>query len=160
MTNGNDGKRLNWPTAAIGGGIVAVLLAIVGAGPVAAIVAGVAILAIGLVLLPRTGTSVHEETRVIHAPPTGAPRAVSRAPTPARPLHGEAPEPVPVEDRAAFDPATDTAPQDVAEEKPAPVTDRGPFASTRVKASRTLPGQQELAARKGTWRFDGNAGAA
>lgn len=156
MTNGNDGKRLNWPTAAIGGGIVGVLLAIVGAGPAAAVVAGVAILVIGLVLLPRSGMSVREETRVVRAPSTGEPRTASAA----RPLREDAPEPVPAEDQTTVEPATDTASQAVAEEKPVPAADRGPFASTRVKASRALPGQEELATRKGTWRFEGNPGAA
>jgi uncharacterized membrane protein YhiD involved in acid resistance len=147
MTTRNDGKGLSWRTAAIGGAIVAILLAIVGAGLLVAVLAGLAIIVIGLVLLPRVGNSVTEETRIVSAPPASAQPLVENVTEPVSAEVQETPEAQVTLETAQAPTQPKTA-------------EHGPFASDLVKASKTLPGQQELAARKGTWRFENKPASA
>lgn len=138
-TSGNSTGR-SWVAAAIGGGVVAIFLLVAGSGPVIAVVAGLVIFAIGRVLLPQGNASETEVTREVSRPAAPVQRQSQAPSAPADPATSEA--------RPAPEPA---APEP---EQP------GLTASTLVKASRALPGQMELAARKGTWRFENKPASA
>ncbi len=141
MTPSSNNTGRSWGTAAIGGGIVGLLLLVVGSGVLIALLVGLVIFAIGLMLLPRRKAPDAVVTREVRSPAV-----------PARPLTPPEPEPVAAEMPNEPEPVTAKAPRATpSETEPPQVT-----ASTLVKASKALPGQIELAARKGTWRFEHN----
>lgn len=124
MTTANTKSGRNWRMAAIIGGIVALLLIVVGSGLIVGLLAGLVTFGVAAMLLPQA------ETEVVAAP---GPASVS--------------EPAPVE--------TETTPEVTASVAAEPIkAEPAPAMSGLVKASKVLPGQQELAARKGTWRFE------
>lgn len=146
MTNATDQagcKARSWRLSAYGGVVLAVLFMLVGnAGIVSAAIGGV----VGFVVL---GVVL---TRFLC--PEGQQDVTSAAPAPA-------PEP-------AAEPVVETAPEPAPEAEPEPepvaATESAPdptpvSASSLVKPSKELPGQIELANRKGSWTYKGNASA-
>lgn len=140
MTNSmnNDSCAARCQTLAIAGGIVIGLLfwAIMG------LILGVLIGLVGWVvlrsLLPKMLCS------------EGA--AAKTSATTTAPAAEAAPAPAPASEPAAEDPVA--APEAAAETAP----EAAPAASgSVVKPSKSLPGQEELAARKGTWKYEGGA---
>lgn len=154
MANDNKVSNPSLKTAAIGGGIIGLLLLVVGAGLLIAVLAGVAIFALGLFLLPRKSGHTSEETHVVREP------VEQDAETPVQSSAPIAAETV----AAVSEPEIDTQPAEIetapVEELPQEESSHSNSASDVIKASKVLPGQQELAARKGTWRFEGSAGTA
>ena len=150
MSTSSNNTGRSWVAAAIGGGIVGILLLVVGSGVVIALVVALVIFAAGLMLLPRGKASVSEETRVVSSPAAPAEPAspTPRAPEPAVAETQPEPEPVATEVGPAPEPM-------VSETEQPSLT-----ASTLIKTSKALPGQVELAARKGTWRFENNSASA
>lgn len=148
MTNATDQagcKARSWRLSAYGGVVLAVLFMLVGnAGIVSAAIGGVVgFVVLGFVL-----------TRFLC--PEGQQDMASAAPAPApepaaKPVVETAPEPAP-EPEATPEPETVTATE--AAPDPAPVS-----ASSLVKPSKELPGQIELANRKGSWTYKRNASA-
>lgn len=144
MTTSSNRTTRSWKPAAIAGAVVGLVLLVAGSGLGIALVGALVIFGLGLVLLPRGGASETEVTREVAPPAQSEPRS---APAPATPVAAPiAPEPEPA--AREMEPAADHA------EQPAL------SASTLVKASKVLPGQMELAARKGTWRFENNSASA
>ncbi len=131
-----DCTRRCWKIAIVAGIVIATLLMSLGGwGFWASLVIGlVALVAVGIVL-PR-----------LICPAARASAAVSRPTPAAAPTASPSPVPAP-----AAEPAPEPAPEPVAAEHEAETetqTEDG-----IVKASAALPGQQELAARKGNWRY-------
>ncbi len=155
MTTTSDKTSRSWIPAAIAGAVVGLVLLVAGSGLGFAVVGALVIFGLGVLLLPKTGTTETEVTREIAQPAPPEPRT---APVAAEPVAAE-----PVAAATA-----DPEPQPVATEETSPtpaVADSagqlpGLSASTLVKASKALPGQAELAARKGTWRFENNSASA
>lgn len=142
MTKSTDNTGRSWVTAAIGGGVVGILLLVVGSGLLVALITGLVIFAIGLMLLPRRGASKSAMTR-----------EVSKPAAPIQPQTAATPEPVVAQEQPASE-ATPTPTPTAAQEQPSLT------ASALIKTSKALPGQVELAARKGTWRFENNSASA
>ncbi len=154
MTNDTGNENTNarhWKRAGIGGVVVAVLLmAVKGMGLVSAAMSGAVVAAVaGYVLTRMVGNrDVGQMAREAWEEPDAMSLAAAEA---------GASEPA-----AAAEPSVETAseapapaePQaaEVAPEAPARIS-----ASPLVKPSKPLPGQQELAARNGTWRYQGAA---
>lgn len=145
MTNSTDQagcKARSWRLSAYGGVVLAVLFMLVGnAGIVSAAIGGV----VGFVVL---GVVL---TRFLC--PEGQQDMASAAPAPApepaaEPVVEAAPEPAPEPTPEPAPTATEVAPE------PQPAS-----ASSLVKPSKELPGQIELANRKGSWTYKGNATA-
>lgn len=141
MTTSSNNTGRSWTTAAIGGGIVGIVILLAGAGLAIALVVGLVIFGIGLVLLPRGKASKNEVTREVNRPAAPVQPQTQTPQAPAEPV------------------ATETHP---AVPKPTAGTAEQPSltASTLVKASKALPGQTELAARKGAWRFENKPASA
>ncbi|MDU9002654.1 hypothetical protein [Sedimentitalea todarodis] len=154
MTRSANKTGRSWVPAAIAGAIVGIVLLVAGGGLVFAVVGGLAIFGIGLVLLPRGKASETEVTREVSRPAAPVQREVQTAPAPADPVATPAePEPTPEPQATDVQPAPDvTTPTDA--EQP------GLTASTLVKASKALPGQVDLATRKGSWRFENKPASA
>lgn len=142
MTKSTDNTGRSWVTAAIGGGVVGILLLVVGSGLLVALITGLVIFAIGLMLLPRRGATKSAMTG-----------EVSKPAAPIQPQTAATPEPVVAQEQPASE-ATPTPTPTAAQEQPSLT------ASALIKTSKALPGQVELAARKGTWRFENNSASA
>lgn len=146
----------SWRMAAYGGVVVAVLLMLFGgSGLVQSVIAGAVVFGVGGFVMARflcpEGSS-DEAAPTASAPAASAP-AAAPAPEPA-PEPAAAPEPV--EEAPAQETAT---PEPVAQEEAAPAADTASD-EPLVKPSKALPGQEDLATRKGTWRYEGNNSAA
>lgn len=139
-----DCTRRCWISAIVAGVVIAILLMSLGGwGFWASLVIGLVVLAVAGVALPRLICPVAQASAPVSRPAS----APTPAPVPA-PAPAPAPEPVAAEPDPEPDPepvATDPEPA----EEPAPETDAG-----TIKPSTTLPGQQELAAREGAWRYE------
>jgi len=148
MTNATDQagcKARSWRLSAYGGVVLAVLFMFVGnAGVVSAAIGGVVGFAVLGFVLTRFLCPEGQQD-VASATPVSAPEpVVEMAPEP-EPTPEPAPEAAPAPEPEA---ATEATPD------PAPVS-----ASTLVKPSKELPGQVELANRKGSWTYKGDASA-
>ncbi|MBO9450250.1 hypothetical protein J7426_08300 [Tropicibacter sp. R16_0] len=154
MTNATDEagcKARSWRLSAYGGVVLAVLFMLVGnAGIVSAAIGGV----VGFVVLGFVLTRFlcpEGQQEMTSAAPAPAPEPVAGPVVEAAPEPASEPEPV-AEPEATPEPepvaATEAAPN------PTPVS-----ASSLVKPSKELPGQIELANRKGSWTYKGNASA-
>lgn len=141
MTNDSkDGKSnaRHWQKAAAGGVVVAVLLMVFnGTGLVTALISGGVVAAVaGYILTRMVGDrDVAEMARAAQDAAEQMRDSASARVTEAEPQ------------AAPAAPETGDVP-----ETPARIS-----ASPLVKPSKPLPGQQELAARKGTWRYQGAA---
>ncbi len=134
---------------------IGILLALIlwlgaGWGILWSLIAGVAGFALARILLPRLFCSEtgRQEDTVSAAPVPPAAPAPEPAPEPA-PQPEPVPEPEPEPEPA---PAPEPASGESQPAKAAP--------ASLVRASAALPGQDELAARKGSWRYRGPAGGA
>ena len=121
-----DEDQKIWMKPVMGGGAVAVLALLTGYGIGGAILAGIAGVGITHLVVSRMGGS---KARAASAP-TAQPEAPE--PTPAQPEAKVAAEPAP-------EPQAASAAPDEAE--------------PLIKPSTPLPGEAELAARKGTWKY-------
>jgi hypothetical protein len=142
-------KARSWRLSAYGGVVLAVSFMLVGnAGIVSAAIGGVVgFVVLGFVL-----------TRFLC--PEGQQDMASAAPAPtpepaAEPVVEAAPEPTP---------EPEPEPEATPEPEPVAATEATPdptpvSASSLVKPSKELPGQVELANRKGSWTYKGNASA-
>ncbi|MEY8830618.1 hypothetical protein AB9K34_19785 [Sedimentitalea sp. XS_ASV28] len=150
MSTTSDKTSRSWVPAAIAGAVVGLVLLVAGSGPGFAVVGALVIFGLGVLLLPKTGTTETEVTREVAQPAPPEPRT---APVAAEPVAQAPTEP---ESQPVLTEETPPAPvaADSAGQLP------GLSASTLVKASKALPGQTELAARKGTWRFENNSASA
>ncbi len=134
---GNDCPRRCRQAAAVLAILVFVIGLIMGWGFWAALVIGVVVLVVGMLLFPR-----------MFCPQRAAPnQSFAPAATPASP-----PASTPASTPAA-DPAPAAQPA-AAEEAPAAAAPASDDASPLVKPSPRLAGQEELAARRGTWKYE------
>lgn len=142
MTNSTDQagcKARSWRLSAYAGIVLAVLFMLVGnAGIVSAAIGGVVSFAVLGVVLTRFMCPEVSQDSTAAAP---APEPVAEATPEPAPEPAATPEPEPVV-------AAEVVPE------PTPVS-----ASTLVKPSKELPGQVELANRKGNWTYKRNASA-
>lgn len=134
MTNGSNsegGPGRHWKLAGVGGVVVAIVYSLLtGASLVSSILIGAIFAVAAGMYLGRKGA---EDEASISAPPTPEPVA---------------PEPV-VSEPVAAEPAAQPAAAPVAD-----VTGEVAAAESLVKPSTELPGQAELAERKGEWRYE------
>ena len=144
MTKSTDNTGRSWVTAAIGGGVVGILLLVVGSGLLVALITGLVIFAIGLMLLPRRGATKSAMTG-----------EVSKPAAPIQPQTAATPEPVVAEEQPASEATPTPTPTPTGAQEQPSLT-----ASALIKTSKALTGPVELAARKGTWRFENNSASA
>lgn len=134
-TNHANASARHWRNAVAGGVLVAILLVVFkGASLIAALISGAAVaIAAGIILTRLVGSrdiadmAADTQERTEQAVAAAMPAAAPEEPVPAPQPAETAPEPAPEEHSAR----------------------------SLVKPSTPLPGQQELAARKGTWRYEG-----
>lgn len=124
-----DEDQKIWTKPVMGGGAVAVLALLTGYGIGGAILAGIAGVGITHLVMSRMGGS---KARAASAP-TAQPEAPEPAPT-AQPEAKVAAEPAPAQQAASAAAAPGEA-------------------EPLIKPSTPLPGEAELAARKGTWKY-------
>ncbi|WP_164657858.1 hypothetical protein [Tropicibacter sp. Alg240-R139] len=145
MTNSTDQagcKARSWRLSAYGGVALAVLFILVGnAGIVSAAIGGiVSFVVLGIVLTRFLCPEVQQDTMAsAPAPEPAAETMAEAAPEPVPELEATS-KPTPVATEAAPEPTPDST-------------------SSMVKPSKELPGQIELANRKGSWTYKGNASA-
>ncbi|MGR3803579.1 hypothetical protein [Marinibacterium profundimaris] len=137
-----DDAQAIWKKPVILGGAVTVLLLMTGTGLGRSLIAGIAAVGIGHLIFSRVGGR-----KTAQESGAGTVQATAAAPHSAAPQAEPAPapssEPAPVAPAA---PVADTAPAEV----PKAGTPEG---AMLVKPSTPLPGEAELAARKGTWKY-------
>lgn len=137
-TNNSNTSGRHWKHAIAGGVVVGVLLVLFkGASFGSALISGAAVaVAAGIILTRVVGN--RDVAEMAAEAQERDEQAVAAAMQAARAEPEEAEEPAPQPAEAAPEPA------------PAQIS-----ASSLVKPSTPLPGQQELAERKGTWRYEG-----
>ncbi|MFC3117984.1 hypothetical protein [Jhaorihella thermophila] len=149
MTNDSkDGKSnaRHWQKAAAGGVVVAVLLMVFnGTGLVTALISGGVVAAVAGYILTRM-VGDRDVAEMARAAQDAAEQMRDSATTTARATE--------TEPSAPAEPQAATAAREATQAPQAPARIS---ASPLVKPSKPLPGQQELAARKGTWRYQGAA---
>lgn len=152
MNTSNDHgecKRRCWTYAAIAGGVLFLVLWLLTSwGFFGALILGLIVFALGVFFLPNILCS---DSRT--EPEVATPRAATPAPAPTPEPAAAENAPAAEEPAPAPEPAPAAAPEPVAEPSPAAA---GPM----VSPSKPLPGQQELAERKGTWRYESSQPAA
>ena len=156
MTNKNDiqGCKERCQRLAIAGGIVLGLLfwLVIGLGLIMGILIGFVAWVILRAVLPKM---LCPETQAARAPvPSPAP-APTPEPTSTPEPEAEAPAP-------AAEPEAAPAPEPVSEPQPAAAEDTNDEGNdgAGIKPSKSLPGQEELASRKGTWKYEAPAAEA
>ncbi|WP_425046159.1 hypothetical protein [Primorskyibacter sp. S87] len=123
-----------WKKAALGGAGTAVVATLIGSGLGTAAVVGLAVTGgIGFML----GRRQDESASSVEPQPAAAPAAEPAAP------EGDTVA-------AAAETPADPAPEPTPAEATQPIS-----ASSLVKPSTPLPGQADLAARKGSWKYEG-----
>ena len=140
----NDCTRRCRLAAAVLAVLVFVIGLIMGWGFWAALVIGIVVLVVGMLLFPR----------MFCPQQAAADQSFAPAPTPAA---APAADPAPAAEPAA---APEAEPEPVAEEAPAAAAPAADDAAPLVKPSARLADQEELAARKGTWKYEPEGAAA
>lgn len=139
----------SWRVAGCGGIAVLIILVALGiTGFFAGLILG-AIVAVGLGVFLSRFMCPEAETAQEQPQAQAAPVADTPVETAPEPVAAPEPEPAP-------EPTPDPEPaNEVTEPRQAAAS-----ASSRVKPSKTLPGQVELASRKGTWKYEGPSASA
>ncbi|MEX0284824.1 MAG: endonuclease [Paracoccaceae bacterium] len=136
--------------AAVLGGLVFLIGLIMGWGFWAALLIGIVVLVVGFVLFPR----------IFCPQQAAAGQSFAPAPPPAQPAAQPAPAPEP-EPAAEPEPVAEApAPEPAPQAAPEPEASTAAATDSVIKPSAHLPGQAELAERKGTWRYEPEAASA
>ncbi|MEX0347837.1 MAG: hypothetical protein AB3N15_00295 [Paracoccaceae bacterium] len=147
-----------WRAAAFGGvGFAVLYMVIGGAGLIGAVIAGLVVFAaIGFAVSRFLCPEAQDQGEAAAAPKPAAQAA--SAPAPEAPAPAAVPE-APAPDPVAEVPVQAPEPEPVAAAKPAEAPAPAPRSSADavVKPSAVLAGEQELASRKGSWRYEGKA---
>ena len=151
MNTTNDGmacRQKCWLTGlAVGLAVFVLALAVLGWSFFGSLVVGVVVAAaVGKYLISSRCTDDQA--------PVSTEPAAPKAPEPAPAPQAE-PAPAPAAEAAPEPVAETAAPAPEATPEPQPAPQVVTTASSIVKPSAVLPGQQELAARKGSWRYNG-----
>ncbi len=148
--------------AAIGLGVIVFIFGLLsGWGFWLALLIGLVVLVAGVVYFPRFFCPQQAAADQSFAPANPAPApdpapAPTPAPTPA-PDATQQPDPAPAPVEAVAEPEAPAEAEPVAE---TPAPEPASETASVIKPSPALPGQDELAARKGTWRYEPEAAAA
>ena len=165
--NGNNCKTTCWLVALAAGWLIGLYLW-VGAdwGFFGSLVVGVVVSVVASLILPRVFCSeaAAQKSGAVSAGASSASGA-SAASTSSSPAPAPATDPTPTsEPRATAEPEPTPEPEPEPEQVSEPTPDPAPVAASQsggvIKASTELPGQNELAARKGTWRYQGETSKA
>ncbi|WP_146344763.1 hypothetical protein [Falsiphaeobacter marinintestinus] len=135
--NTNNGLSRHWKLAGVGGVVVAVVYSVLtGAGIGSSVLIGALFTGVAGFVMGRNSEGAAE--------------------TPAAP-QAAAPQAEPVE--TIVDAVVETV-EDVADDVAETVATAAPATQSLIKPSTALPGQAELAERKGSWRYDANNASA